>query len=702
MTERKTILPLGASPANMGMPSTRSQVQDVDLRPYVEANPDVGADDIGLSEQSFQDLLYAISEFFNPEREVKTYFVVGKELIKVPGNLVVMTSHSALVAGMERRNLQLCPDMSITASPKAFVTAWLFINGITPNPNAPWTYGFEAKDHAWLYFWLRALQVDLLRIELIAEWMTFPYDVGTRIDTETYTPNETGRSIGVTNVSQVDNMSLDELNSRIVNRPGAFFLPMGVDPNSVDSVRDYAKRILFTKNRTSRLEYTGKKEDLPLLTRMYEDLLPSCKQIIDNKFEPPFDQYSAVCQGIDDLGDLIGKPRINFRDIDMKVQQDKENAWREAEFQRTGQYTYERMPTNRIPEHAVILKEGKEGTLNIVPGSAPDLTAYAVYSTIPNEAIVAQATLLALIPDEASKYLFELRVGRENAKVYGDPLVMSVYSETMSRLYQSRRAGEDYPQLASHLSIGASPRAFVKVWLYINGITSDTENALASTNMSLQERLQMWDWFNYFDVPLSNVMGWLKPLGEDAERIKDKLAEDGKTKLIENYRDKLSLIHSRLSPRCRGERKRGHASGTPFGLCEGIDSIAKALGIYVPREPTVGRSLVEGNRAGSSSSAQRLEELEREASQSFGMPMGFQSMPGSDLKYVGGSPTTSLGAAASTDLPTEESVAASAEVRSQPTYPFSRSSPSASASVTSVPPLLSRSSPSAGSIPPLL
>lgn len=552
----------------------------IDLREYVNP-PDFGPEDMNLTETAFNDLLYAVSEFFNPNREAKTYFIVGKEKLRVPGNAVVMTANSKLVASLTNQpksEIVLLPDMIISQSYMAFASAWLFINGMTPNPHGPYTWGFTTKDHVQLYFWFKALQVDLRRIEMISEWFSSMISSeGERYKTKLIVPNYRAAGGGIHSIEQVDKMTREELKAIpavggrflgiMYNAPGMVLFP---EPDE-KTMKDWAKANLFEERDVPRMRFKGSAQDKALLARVYEDLAPTCQAVIDSGFNKQLNDENVVCFLIDEIAELTDKPRLDFQEKEQAAES-KARAESDQEYYRVGSIPPSRVisPEQKLEAELRVkrmegsLQESKIEKIEFKKDSAPDLSSYATYSVKEEDANSAQATIQLLSPSIASNYLYEFIMGSEAIKVYGDALVGSIVSPLMARLYQS---GGKFPPLASHMAVSKSPRSFVKIWLYVNGVTTNNRRPLYSENLSFAEKLQMWQWLNYFNIDINDasVQGFIRDMSIDALALNDELSEENKLLLTD--------IASKIKLFCKDD---GHGM-----LCDANKNIRRALGIKV-------------------------------------------------------------------------------------------------------------------------
>ena len=544
----KRISSLSSSPPKetKGLPLSLSseEGQVTDIRPYLHLQIDVGAEDLNMTEEELENFYKAIREFFNPDNTELLSLIsitVGKEQYRIPGNPAVMAAYSNIMLPLAeswgRGKLALFPpiakDLSISLSPKAFVSAWIYVNGLTSDL---WNWENTITDNAMLFLWLRALGVDLDRIEYLAEWMSgvtslFSKNYG-KAGVRPYEDYEV--KVKPDAVSEEEWKALTR--PRFIGGP-----PEHVVTNRVSNPIDL--------NDTER----------KLLTAVYEDLAPICQRTIDNGFS---DQGMFMCQTFDEFADVLGKPRLEFRLRQMAHESRRDfGAPRNDPRVRPDQKEIKFTPF--MP-----LQRGVDNEVNL-----------SSYKTFGRYADVNAAIILSIDPGYASSFYPTLKVGEEKITVYGNPVVMSTRSGLFERLFERSVDTTTYPMLASNIKLSESPRAFVAVWLYLNGVDDSF-----GENLSVVDRIQMWEWMNYFDVkPERRIGDWLSTIvyllsdragiprfeGYPRESDESKLDE---LKLSEGERKALLTVHARLLPRCKRalENIASERTYRPDPLCDEV------------------------------------------------------------------------------------------------------------------------------------
>lgn len=505
-----------------------------DFRPYLNTNPDIGAENLDMSEIHLANMLRAMEEFFDPSRAAKTYFTVGKERYRVSGNYIVMTAHSSYIASKSWDTYIPKPeepwikhvlgwdssvvleDLSISASPRAFASAWLFINGITPNPHAPWVWGFEGRDHVMLFHWLVGLDA-LDKIYLMDEWF-----------------------------------------SGMVNSFGEY---KEVGSNIFSAEAGYSRYV--TKKK---LVPKVSPETLALLDPVYNYLQPICQRVMQGNTIPPILE-SIKCSVLDDILDLKSVDAPRFRD------------W-EEQMRRSTKSRLAPMPLYTEKKGQITKGRGRFLNTHIGPNTVPDLELVSddyFSDDAGAQTLERYAASLLFAPERSNlggpTFAYPLKVGKESVTIYGDPLVMSVYSEFMATTYSVGKDVADYPVIASHLSVGQDPYAFVAVWLYVNGITSSyRDTGTLNRNLTIISRLHMWDWIDYLGVDTQDqfVQFWFRDIVDDLAANRAAGRELG-----EDEKKYLSIMHSKVKSGCERKDK------TRYNLfCRKMTDLEQLLSAY--------------------------------------------------------------------------------------------------------------------------
>lgn len=470
-TKRVVTSPSSGVPETKGPVTSLSSGDVTDLRPTLNE----GGEQI-------------LSEFFNPDNMISLRLLaikVGSEGFVVPGNPAVMSAYSGVMLPFANEYVtkgtpipHLSSELSITLSPKVFISAWSYINGLTHR------FQYQQNtltDDAMLYLWLRAFDVDVNKSMNLGDWLVhFSNNLGTRIITELKT------------------------------KPDA--VSEGAWRWHLQHGNVYGSMIV----RDTKLSDTEKK----LLTAIYEDLASTCKLQTPDK--------PRTCRMIDDFADVLEAPRF--------------------------EYILNEQPT-RNDYISTEVKDYVTGPAIKLDSKEPNLSPYVVFG---NEASVNASIIFSTDPAYARHFYPSLIVGEERVTVYGNPLVMSIYSDLFTRLTERELDTAAYPKLASNIKIGDSPRAFLAVWLYMNGI-----NDTLTPNLSVLEMIQMWEWMNYFDIKSQLDMGeWLHRIVltfasrvgiVSLHRIKGRESLLSEVKMNDTEKKTLLSVHAKLLPRCKRE-----------------------------------------------------------------------------------------------------------------------------------------------------
>ena len=458
---------------------------------------------MNMTQEQLDSLFHAIREFFNPDNVEPLKLVpitVGTEGYKIPGNPAVIAAHSSVMlpfaTDYATKGTPIPPlvkELRVSLSPKAFVSAWIYVNGLSSDL---WNWENNITDNAMLYLWLRALGVNTEDIEFFSEWMVgFAILFGTSEDI-------------VLNAKPFD-MSPENWQRLQYPYGGEDGMP------SVVRIRKITK--------PTQLSEVERK----LLTAIYDDLAPMCNRLIESKGR--VGDFSA-CQIFDDLADVLSRPRVEF------------HAYQDL------------LGEERYPE----TKERVTMPAAKLSSKEPNLSPYVVFGT---QASVNAAIVLSTDPSYAKVFYPPLIVGEERVTVYGNPVVMSAHSSLFARLLERGVDTKAYPVLAANLKVANSPRAFLAVWLYMNGVDTSF-----GRNLSVLEMMQMWEWMNYFDISNASTVGyWLKtivhvlatrvgyePVGYMSQRLG---AHDirllDNVKLSDEEKRTLASIHAKILPRCK-------------------------------------------------------------------------------------------------------------------------------------------------------
>lgn len=119
-------------------------------------------------------------------------------------------------------------------------------------------------------------------------------------------------------------------------------------------------------------------------------------------------------------------------------------------------------------------------------------------------------------------------VGTQKLRVYGQPVIMSKFSEFMRSVSYSLSFKEATP-LAANIPL-KSPTAFLNVWLYINAITTSILPRGAAKEKD-NVIVDMWQWIKYLDVNIltENNYEWVRRLPA-ALLFNPKLMDQGERK----------------------------------------------------------------------------------------------------------------------------------------------------------------------------
>lgn len=550
--ESKQSLPLSLSPDDI-----------TDLRPYLPLDVKLQENQLGgMTEAQYAFFSKVVTQFFDPDN-IKvlrlTPIEVGSEHFKIPGNPAVITARTTTPSpSLSSLSFpHLAPNLSISLSPKAFVAAWIYVNGLTDDL---WNWENNVIDNAMLYLWLRAFGVDINTIEDSWDWM----DGFSKL---------LGESEQVK--FQEKPPTISEEDWSLFGGSG-FYSTVVSKPIKLDDV---------TRN---------------LLTLVYEDIISRGEQ-------------DAFYHFADMFADALQRHRI-------------ESQFRN-DIARLGKYKQEQQsPPSK--------EEKKSSTL-----------------TLTTNPMLAQELYPPVV------------IGRERDTFFGNPLVMSLHSQLFATLIEQSLDTATYPPLASHLSSKDTLSSFMAVWTYMNAVDRSLGEYL-----SMNERLLMWYWINYFGIPDQEVAYWLYRIVDtvssrrgpvksmnDYTGQKEDEKKFSEIKLDDVERKVFSIIYATLAPRCR--RVLEDPEGDDFNvLCR--DEVFRRLEIMlgVPPEARIKSLSFEQKRVATEKNKKRYtnalelklslmtsDDMKRIASElgvesKEGIMEEFQSTPLQVIKLIGITP----------------------------------------------------------------
>lgn len=96
--------------------------------------------------------------------------------------------------------------------------------------------------------------------------------------------------------------------------------------------------------------------------------------------------------------------------------------------------------------------------------------------------------------EDQARFLTKFVISSQKIDLYGFPPLTALKSELIKSLQDKLSPGATY-ELATNIPL-KSEKALKSVWLFLNADTFD--------NLDGKDQLEMWPWFNYFDVDIKN------------------------------------------------------------------------------------------------------------------------------------------------------------------------------------------------------